>query len=109
MLEYKNYIATVEFDDSVMALHGRVVNVRDTITFEAKDAKSVEKEFRKSVDTYLEFCKKEGVEPEKPFSGEFRLRLGTELHRKVSLRAASKGQSLNAFIKDQLEGVVSEG
>lgn len=108
MLQYKDYIAAVEFDDSIMALHGHVINVRDTITFEAKDAKSVEKEFRKSVDEYLAFCKKKGRKPEKPFSGEFRLRLGTELHRKVSIRAAAKGQSLNAFIKERLEDELSE-
>ncbi len=108
MLEYKGYIAAVEFDDSIMALHGHVVNIRDTVTFEAKNATSVEKEFRKSVDEYLKYCKEKKLKPEKPFSGEFRLRLGTELHRKVSLRAASKGQSLNNYIKEALQDVVAE-
>jgi predicted HicB family RNase H-like nuclease len=108
MLQYKDYIATVEFDDSIMALHGKVVNIRDTITFEAKNADSVQKEFKKSVDEYLKFCKEKGLKPEKPFSGEFRLRLGTELHRRVSVRAASKGKSLNTFIRDTIEDAIAE-
>lgn len=108
MLQYKNYIATVEFDDSIMALRGRVVNTRDTITFEATDVESIQSEFEKSVDEYLDFCKAKKIEPEKPFSGELRVRLGSELHRKVSFRAAAEGLSLNNYIKATLEEHLAE-
>ena len=55
MIEYKGYIGkVVDLEDGV--LHGRVVNIRDVVTFEAKSAKELELEFRKSVDVYIETC-----------------------------------------------------
>lgn len=41
MIEYKGYVAEVEFDDSADILHGRVVNSGPypIATFEATDAK----------------------------------------------------------------------
>lgn len=68
MLEYKGYVAEVEFDDTIEVLHGRVVNSEPypIATFEATDAKSVRKEFERSVDEYLEWCAEDGVEPRRP-------------------------------------------
>ena len=34
MMEYKGYIARVEFDDEADILHGEVINTRDVITFQ---------------------------------------------------------------------------
>lgn len=35
---------------------------------------------------------------ERPFSGKLNLRLGPELHRKVALRAAEQGLSINSYL-----------
>ena len=47
MMEYKGYVAAVEFDDSIDVLHGRVVNSGPypIATFEATDAKELRREF----------------------------------------------------------------
>ena len=34
MMEYKGYLAQVDYDDETGAFHGEVVNLRDVITFE---------------------------------------------------------------------------
>ena len=70
MMEYKGYVAAVEFDDSIDVLHGRVVNSGPypIATFEATDAKELRREFERSVDEYLEWCAEDGVEPGRPFS-----------------------------------------
>ena len=67
-MEYKGYAAEVEFDDSVGLLHGSIVNSGDypVATFEAADWKKLRKEFRLSVDEYLDFCKEAGIEPMRP-------------------------------------------
>ena len=63
MMEYKGYVAAVEFDDSIDVLHGRIVNSGPypIATFEATDAGQLRKEFEKSVDEYLKWCEEDGV------------------------------------------------
>ena len=55
-MQHKDYTAKVEFDDSVKTFHGRVVGIKDVVTFEGSTVKKLEAEFRASVDTYLDFC-----------------------------------------------------
>ena len=71
MMEYKGYVAAVEFDDSVGRLHGRVVNsgAYPIATFDATDVDGSRREFQRSIDEYLASCRQDGVEPKKPFSG----------------------------------------
>ena len=108
-MEYKGYIASVEFDDSVGMLHGRVMNTGDypIATFEATDVEGLRREFRISVDEYLDVCHEAGIEPQKPFSGKFNLRLGASLHQRVTVAATEDGMSLNAWVKQILEEKVS--
>jgi hypothetical protein len=53
MLEYKGYVGTVEPDEG--AFIGRVVGLRDVITFEGETYLEVEQAFRDSIDDYLAF------------------------------------------------------
>lgn len=103
MMEYKGYQAEVAFDDEAQVLHGEVVNTRDVITFQAESVAELEREFHKSVDVYLQFCKEIGQEPEKPFSGKFVVRLSPDTHRKAYLAARRAGKSLNAWVSDVLD------
>ena len=82
--------------------YGRVINTRDTISFQSDNAKQLEAEFQVSVDTYLDFCKDLGETPEKPYSGKFVLRLSPEGHRAVALAAQITNQSLNAWAAKHL-------
>ena len=104
MMEYKGYIATIEYDDSVGLLHGKVVNAGPypIVTFEAADVEGLEREFRISVEEYLASCVEDGVEPRKPFSGKLTLRLGPELHQRVAVSAIQSGLSINEWIKHVL-------
>ena len=81
MMEYKGYVAEVDFDESVGRLHGRVVNsgAYPIATFEATDVDGLRREFRRSIDEYLASCREDGVEPRKPFSGKLNVRLGPDL------------------------------
>jgi predicted HicB family RNase H-like nuclease len=81
ILAYKGYFGEVSFDNDAKVFYGRVINTRDTITFQSDNAKQLEEEFQVSVDTYLDFCKDLGETPEKPYSGKFVLRLSPEGHR----------------------------
>ncbi len=103
MMEYKGYIGVVEFDDDAGIFHGELGNTRDVITFQGKSVAEIKKAFRESVDDYLEFCKKRGEEPDKPFSGKLVLRMQPSLHRALAVEARSVKKSLNALIVEKLE------
>ena len=104
MMEYRGYVAAVEFDDSADILHGRVVNSGPypVATFEATDARELRREFERSVDEYLAWCEEDGVEPRRPFSGRLNVRLGSELHAAVAAAAAANGVSINSWIVQAL-------
>ena len=105
MMEYKGYIAKIEYDDSVGLLHGSVINSGNypVATCEAPDVETLKEEFRISIDEYLAWCAEDGVEPKRPFSGKLNLRLGHDLHARVATLAAQSGMSINSWIKEALE------
>jgi predicted HicB family RNase H-like nuclease len=103
MMEYKGYIAKVEFDPDAKILHGEVVGIRDVVTFQGRTVDEVEKAFQESVDDYLAFCKKRGEQPDKPCSGQFVVRIDSDLHRKANMLATASGSSLNAWVAKCLD------
>ncbi|MDR2068883.1 MAG: type II toxin-antitoxin system HicB family antitoxin [Spirochaetaceae bacterium] len=99
MMEYKGYLGTVEYDAEAKLFHGDIINTRDVITFQGTTAAEIEKAFKDSVEDYLAWCKEEGVEPEKPYSGKFNLRLSPELHKEVAIKARKLKISINSFVE----------
>jgi len=108
MMQYKGYLAKVEYDDTVKAFHGRVIGIKDVVTFEGASVKVLEKEFHASVDTYIDFCNSLGVKANKPYSGEFRLRIDPNLHRQLAIAAELAGESLNKFVTKRIEEAVHQ-
>jgi predicted HicB family RNase H-like nuclease len=102
MLNYKGYHGHVDFDEEAGLFHGEVIDLRDVITFQGKSVAELEQAFRDSIDDYLEFCKQEEVEPDRPFSGRLMLRLPTDVHRNVYIKAKNEGKSLNEYISEKL-------
>lgn len=109
MMNYKGYLGNVEYDDENRVFTGNVINTRNVITFHGKSVDELEAEFKASVDDYLQWCKEDGIEPEKPYSGKFNVRFTPELHRRAAIAAKLLGISLNAFleksVEDELQGM----
>lgn len=103
MMEYKGYVAQVEYDDEQGVFHGEVVNLRDVITFEGECVAELRQAFHESVDDYLAFCAQRNEEPEKPFSGTFTVRIPPRLHRDIALQARIRHHSLNSWVTKVLE------
>ena len=101
-MEYKGYVAVVEFDEKADIFHGEVINLRDVVTFEGETVGELRRAFQDSVDDYLEFCAERGEEPEKPYSGRFVVRIEPELHRRIALEARKRGMSINALVGEAL-------
>ena len=67
MIEYKGYIAAVDFDPEIDLFHGTVINTNDVIAFYGASVTELREEMEKSIEGYLEFCKEQGKIPEMPF------------------------------------------
>ncbi len=65
MIEYKGYLGTVDIDGD--GLYGTVANLnRDHVDFRGKTVDDVRTAFLESVDFYLDGCRQDGEEPERP-------------------------------------------
>lgn len=105
-MEYKGYMGVVEFDQESDLFHGTVINTNDVITFCGASVSGLKKEMRRSIEEYVEFCREQRREPERPFSGKILVRTSPGLHRKVALGAARRQVSMNAFMQEALERAV---
>ena len=102
-MNYKGYIGLVEYDEEQHIFTGSVINTRDVITFQGESVRELETAFRDSVEDYLEWCKKDGVEPEKPYSGKFNVRFDPAIHQRAAIAAKKQGISLNRFVEKSVE------
>lgn len=103
MLNYKNYFGHVEYDDEAEIFHGEVINTRDVITFQGTTVAELKQAFADSIDDYLEFCRENNEEPDKPFSGKFNLRISPELHKDAVIASREAGESLNGWIANAIQ------
>lgn len=102
MLEYKGYLGSVEYSAEDEVLHGRLEFIRDLVTYEGMDARSLKAAFHEAVDDYLALCESEGRKPDVPLKGSFNIRPGRDLHRRAMLYAKRRGLNLNTVVSDAL-------
>jgi predicted HicB family RNase H-like nuclease len=102
MFKYGNYIAKMEVDETEGILYGRVLNISAVVKFEGKTVEEAKQAFHRAVDAYIESCKKQGVEPDKPFSGKLPFRTTPEIHRDIYIAATRANKSINAWMEDVL-------
>jgi predicted HicB family RNase H-like nuclease len=105
-MTYKGYAAHVEFDAKDHIFVGRVIGIRDVITFHGETVAELENSFWQVVDDYLEACAKLGQPPNKPYSGKLLIRVNAELHAAVAASAESAGKSLNQWAAEVLDKAV---
>ena len=102
MLEFKGYLGSVEYSDEDEVLHGRLEFIRDLVTYEGMDARSLKAAFQEAVEDYLELCEAEGRKADVPLKGSFNVRPGRDLHRRAMLFAKRQGINLNTVVSDAL-------
>jgi predicted HicB family RNase H-like nuclease len=98
-MKHKGYTGSVEFDPDGRVFHGRILGITaDIITFQGTTVDELEQDFREAVDDYLDLCAQDGVEPQRPYSGRFVLRLEPSLHGRVTAAARRQKTSINKWI-----------
>ncbi|MCH5247887.1 MAG: type II toxin-antitoxin system HicB family antitoxin [Muribaculaceae bacterium] len=108
-LSYKGYIGTIEVSEPDNCLYGKVLDLpKETlISYEGQTIKELREDFEGAIDDYLTFCKEEGIEPHKTYSGSLNVRLSPDVHSKVAILAKQTGISINAFIRKAVENQIA--
>ena len=102
-MTHNGYVATIELDEEAGLFHGEVVNTRDVLTFQGWTLDELKVAFADTIADYIEWCRERGKEADRPYSGNFTVRISPELHRRVATAAARSGKSVNAFVAETLE------
>lgn len=102
-MSYKGYDALVEYDQEADLFHGEVLAMKDVVTFQGCSVAELKKALADSLEDYFEFCRSRGEEPEKPYSGQFVVRVEPQLHRAIAAAAKREGLSLNKWVARTLE------
>jgi len=108
MLKHKGYFGSVHYNAEDRVFYGKIEFIRSLVSYEGRDADSLEASFREAVEDYLATCADLGREPEKPFKGSFNVRIPPELHERVMIAAAQQGMTLNRFVAEALSQAVSD-
>jgi predicted HicB family RNase H-like nuclease len=104
-LKYKGYSGTVEYSEEDACLFGKVIGMnKNIITYEGKTVAELKSDFEAGIDLYLESCRERGVKPQKPYSGSLNIRISSEVHSRLALKAQLTGRSINSIIKELIGG-----
>ncbi|BAN46422.1 type II toxin-antitoxin system HicB family antitoxin [Metapseudomonas resinovorans] len=102
-MSYRGYTARIEFDERDDIFVGRLLGVRDIISFQGQSVTELRGQFQVAVDDYLEDCAERGISPEKPASGKVMLRIRPEVHAAATIAAQAMGKSLNQWADEVFE------
>ncbi|QHG66438.1 type II toxin-antitoxin system HicB family antitoxin [Pseudomonas putida] len=102
-MRYKGYAARIEYDERDDIFVGRVLGMRDIISFHASSVPELHEAFRGALEDYLADCAEQGITPEKPASGKVMLRIRPEVHAAASVAARAAGKSLNQWADEVFE------
>ncbi|TRZ79145.1 MAG: type II toxin-antitoxin system HicB family antitoxin [Chitinophagaceae bacterium] len=102
-LNYKGFIGSVSYCDEDQVLFGKIEGIYDLVTYESESVSNLIKQFKISVEEYIETCKKFNKPLLKSFKGSFNVRVKPEVHQRAALLATMKGISLNQLVQKAIE------
>lgn len=98
-MELDGYTAIIHYNPETDQFRGEIQGLNGGADFYGNSPEELRREFRTSLDFFLETCAKHGIEPRKPASGKFVVRLPADLHAKAAIAAMAAGISLNTFVE----------
>lgn len=102
-MTYKGYLGSVAFSEKDQVFFGKIEGINGLVNFEGDSVKDLTEAFHEAVDDYLAYCKEEGIQPDKSYSGVLNVRLTPSIHRQIAMLARQAGITINAYIKEALE------
>jgi len=102
-LKYKEFIASIRYSEEDEVFVGKIEGINSVVSFEGESVAELREAFAEAAESYLDFCKRKGIEPQKHYTGVFNVRLNPDMHRIAALVAKREGTTLNGYIKNIVE------
>jgi predicted HicB family RNase H-like nuclease len=100
---YASYSGSCETSIEDGCLHGRILFIDDLITYEGNTIPELKTFFEAAVDRYVAYCVQTGKLANKPYSGNFNVRVNPDIHKAAAQCAQRDGVSLNQFVGRALQ------
>ena len=108
-MELDGYTAVIRYNPETDTFRGEIQGLNGGADFYGQSPDDLRREFRASLDFFLETCAKHGIEPRKTASGKFMVRLSPELHDQAATAAMAAGISLNALVERAIRNELHAG
>jgi predicted HicB family RNase H-like nuclease len=108
-MELDGYTAVIRYNPETDEFRGEIQGLNGGAEFFGHSSEELRREFRLSLEFFLETCAKHGIEPKKKASGKFVVRLPPELHRQAATAANASGISMNALIERAIKHELAHG
>ena len=105
---YAGYSGSCEASIEDDCLHGRILFIDDLIAYEGGAISELKASFEAAVDRYVAYCAQTGKPANKPYSGNFNIRVSANIHKAAAQRAQREGVSLNNLVGRALEKEVNQ-
>lgn len=102
MMTINGHKAVIQYDPETELLRGEFIGLNGGADFYADNVADLHKEGATSLQTFLEVCKEQGIEPYKHYSGRFNVRVSPQIHAAAAAAAAANNISLNEWISQTL-------
>ena len=106
-VEYKGYTALIQHSEEDGCFIGKVIGISDQIVFDAPSLGEIRKTFEADVDSYLQYCRQKGREPNTPVS-EIMVPVSSLLYAKASRKAEDDGIPVQTLMENALQKFVSQ-
>ena len=108
LMSLDGYQARITYNPESDQFRGEILGLSGGAEFYGSNPDELRREFKQSLEVYLEVCRERGIAPRKQFSGKFNLRIPPDLHEQLSLEAEAQGKSLNALALEALQNSLSQ-
>ena len=107
-MKYKGYNALIEYSEEDNCLVGHIAGITDIIGFHADTVLELQKAFEEAVEDYLETCQRLNKPPQKPYSGNLKLRIPPDIHVAIARAAEASGKDIDQWATDTFSHAVGK-
>ena len=103
------FTAVIRYNPETDEFRGEIQGLNGGADFYGKTTDELRREFKASLDFFIEVCEKRGMPVRKPASGKFVVRVSPELHQQAAIIAQAEGVSLNALVERAIRHEIHSG
>ncbi len=107
-MKYKGYNALIEYSEEDGCFVGHIAGITDIVGFHGDTVQQLQEAFEEAVEDYLETCQRLNKPPQKPYSGDLKLRIPPDIHVAIVRAAEASEKNLEQWVTDTFSHAVGQ-